>query len=1034
MTGMNRPLTDLQQVSDDVLSMTKLDGILMDVAVQRFSNADELLHSQLGKHLKKLPWRFWQKDRCLLESSPLFDEVHYLTCYSAIVAASGMSPVLHYLTCGATAGFDPHPLFNTRWYEAGNPDIVAEGINPLVHFIKFGGSEGRSPHPLFDTRLYLDAHPRVGSSGLNPLHHYLERGGHAGLRPHWLFDGRAYLENYPDVMRTDATPLLHYLRYGLFTLYKPHWAFDPVYYLRKNPDIAKQGINPLLHFVTQGAREGCDPSPDFRLADYVAGHAEIAVNGENPLLHFVRGCDYERVFGANGATAEVCGEEPLPPQPAPPPATPAPALRDLLDTEFGVEVRQHIVAQFRRFQLPFTAERPDIHWQDAAQQELITELAFLSSSVPASETPDVSIVVPVFNQLGYTLACLHAVLSSPTRYSLEIIIADDCSTDCTGEVFAAGIGHIRHARTSGNKGFIRNCNEAARTARGRYLVFLNNDTFVLPGWLDELIGTLESQPDVGLAGSKLIYPDGRLQEAGGIIWQDASAWNFGRYDEPRKPEYSYLRSVDYVSGASIAVSRKIWEEMNGFDTWYDIAYGEDSDLALRIRHSGRRVVLQPLSMLIHFEGVSSGTDVSQGVKAHQLGNAAKMGKRWKDFLASHRPNGELPVLEKERDITRRVLVIDHCTPTPDQDAGSLTCLEIMRAFKDIGFKVTFVPEDNFLYMPKETRNLQRIGIEAVYYPFCKSVREYLESYGHLFDVVLIFRSGAASRHLATVRELCPTAKILYHTSDLHFLRQIRQMAIEGSSKKKRAQVEQTKATELSLINSVDLTIVHSTYEREILAELAPGANVYVFPWILDTVGRVADFNQRNGLIFLGGYRHPPNVDAVRYFVSEVWSLIRARIPEAVFYVAGSNPPPELLKLDGKDNIVVTDHIEDLQPYFERVRLSVAPIRYGAGIKGKVAMSMAHGVPVVASACAAEGMGLIDGENIVIEDDPREMARKIVEFYHDEPRWLKFSDQGLAFVEDNYDSKLGRKRMAEMVGSVSAGSSHSYPGKCHERMQ
>lgn len=999
-------------MSDGLVDIMKLDAMLLGVAEQRLNRSEEILRRVLRKRLKRPSWMFWNKNRRLLESSPLFDDAYYITCYSG-VAASGMSPALHFLLSGAVEGSDPHPLFNTRWYLDNAPDVAASGINPLVHFLRLGWREGRSPHPLFDTRWYLDNNPDVAARGINPLLHFLRFGGKEGRSPHPLFDARAYLDAHPHVRATGMNPLIHYIKYGLFTLYKPHWAFDPAYYLKYNPEVAKQGLNPLTHFMTHGAKEGREPSLDFRLTGRFDNYSETAINIENPLFGFVRTLEKQQTSTAiEQIEAGSCA-----PQQAAEPEVPALALLELLNAEFGGDAVHRIIEQFRRFKLPFTGERREIYWEDSARQKLVADIAALSTLTPVSEKPDVSIIVPVFNQLGYTLACLYSVLMSPTRYRMEIIIADDCSTDGTSEVFAAGVGHIRHVLTSGNKGFILNCNEAAQVARGRYLVFLNNDTFVLPGWLDELIGTLEAQPDIGLAGSKLIYPDGRLQEAGGIIWRDASAWNFGRYDDPRKPEYSYLRSVDYVSGASIAIPRNIWSEMNGFDTWYDVAYGEDSDLALRIRKSNRRVVLQPLSMLIHFEGISSGTDVTQGVKAYQISNAAKLAARWKDFLASHRPNGQLPVLEKERDVQRRILVIDHCTPTPDQDAGSLTCLEIMRAFKDIGFKVTFIPEDNFIYMPKETRDLQRIGIEAVYYPFYKSVEDYLHTYGQYFDVVLIFRSGAASRHLSTVRKHCPNAKILYHTSDLHFIREMRQIEIEGANQKKQANAKKTRKTEVSLINSVDLTIVHSTYERDVLAELAPKANVYVFPWILDKVGRISSFNERNGLIFLGGYRHLPNVDAVIYFVSEVWPLVRAEIPDAVFYAAGSNPPQELLELDGKNNVVITGYIKDLQPHFERVRLSVAPIRYGAGIKGKVAMSMAYGVPVVATACAAEGMGLVNEQNVVIEDNAVEMARKIIELYRDESRWERLSEQSLAFVEDNYDSKLGRKRVAEMVGNA-----------------
>ena len=142
---------------------------------------------------------------------------------------------------------------------------------------------------------------------------------------------------------------------------------------------------------------------------------------------------------------------------------------------------------------------------------------------------------------------------------------------------------MRHVRHDQNLGFVRNCNATAAMARGRHIVMLNNDTLVFPGWLDELIDILEGNPDIGLAGSKLIYPDGRMQECGAIIWRDGSAWNFGRLDDPRRPEHNYLRDADFVSGASIALPRQLWETLGGFDELFVPAYAEDVDLAFRVR-------------------------------------------------------------------------------------------------------------------------------------------------------------------------------------------------------------------------------------------------------------------------------------------------------------------------------------------------------------------------------------------------------------------------------------------------------------------
>ncbi len=965
------------------------------------------------------------RDFRLLADSVLFSPVHYLSnCPGA--RQSQMDPLAHYLKHGVRKSGGPHPLFDGAWYLACNPDVAARKLNPLVHYLRHGAREGRSPHPLFDVNLYQDLYPEASHGHADPLVHYLQVGARAGYRPHWLFDAKTYLERNPEILKAGLNPVQHYLQVGWLLGYPAHWAFDEDYYLSSNPDVLELRLPPLLHYLVKGYREGRWPNPDFDPAAYLKRNPELQRTGENPLIHYVRGCDHPRLPGrapaasVPGTPAGTAMAGPAVPAEKPSGRSaqsrvsePTAALIKLFEAEWGESESALLMNRMRNYRLPFSSDANITPPTDADIAAMLMEIEAHPVPSGTHDRPDVSIIIPVYNQLAYTLACICSVLASPSRYSYEILIGDDASTDATGQIFAQRRGCVRRIGTGANQGFIRNCNQAAREARGRYLVFLNNDTFVLPGWLDELIGTLESDDSIGLAGSRLIYPDGRLQEAGGILWQDLSAWNYGRYENPRRPEYAYRRDVDYISGASIALSRQDWETLGGFDEWYDVAYGEDSDLALRVRRDGKRVVYQPLSMLLHFEGISSGTDTSKGVKAYQVSNARKLRERWASTVAGHRPNGHEPLLEKERVVRGRVLVIDHCTPTPDQDAGSLTCLEIMKAFQGNGFKVTFIPEDNFLYMPKETRDLQRIGIEAVYYPFYRSVRDYLKDYGSLFDVVLIFRSGAAGRHLDTVRKTCPQARVVFHTSDLHYIREMRQAELDGDQEKLR-KAERTRKLELGLIESVDLTIVHSTFEQEVLHQESPGSAVYVFPWILDPVGCRTPFDQRQGLLFLGGYRHLPNVDAVLYFAREVWPRVRAAIPDITFHVVGSHPPPEVQKLDGKDGIIVTGFVEHLEPYFEKARMSIAPIRYGAGIKGKVAMSMAHGVPVVATGCAAEGMGLSHGQDVLIADDPQAMAEAVITLHRDQALWRTLSGNSLDFVERNYGSRLGLARIREIL--------------------
>ena len=635
---------------------------------------------------------------------------------------------------------------------------------------------------------------------------------------------------------------------------------------------------------------------------------------------------------------------------------------------------------------------------------------------PEPSAPVASVVIPVHNKFHVTYHCLASLLLAPNKASFEVILVDDGSEDATLKApeLVKGVQHVRNEKA---QGFIRSCNRGGALAKGRYIVMLNNDTEVTAGWLDELLWPFEHFDGVGMTGAKLLYPDGSLQEAGGIVWNTGNPWNYGRNGNARDPKYNYARQTDYLSGACLMLPTDLWKQIGGFSEDYVPAYFEDTDLGFQVRAKGFKTVYAPTAQVFHFEGVSNGTNVSSGTKRYQEVNRPKFKSRWS---AAYRGNGKEGVdveLNKDRNVQLRALVVDAQMPMPDKDAGSYAAIQEMRMLQALGFKCTFIPE-NMAWMGHYTQDLQRMGIEALYSPFFTSVNQLLEQRGEEFDLVYITRYYVAQNYIDTIRKWAPRAKIVLMNADLHFLRELRH-AIQTKKSDDMTKSLQTRDAELALMRQVDLVLSYTDVEKAvILSHNLDSTTVEKCPWVTEVSAQVPPFASRKDIAFLGGFNHYPNVHAVEWFVTNVMPLVRQQLPGVRLRVYGSYLPDGLAALLAEQPDVIADGwVESVQDVYDHCRVFVAPLQSGAGIKGKVIGALAHGVPTVMSPVAAEGIAISDGTDAFVAANPQAWVDAIAKLYESEKAWSKMSASGQEAARKQFGFEAGVAQMRQALQSA-----------------
>jgi O-antigen biosynthesis protein len=358
-------------------------------------------------------------------------------------------------------------------------------------------------------------------------------------------------------------------------------------------------------------------------------------------------------------------------------------------------------------------------------------------------------------------------------------------------------------------------------------------------------------------------------------------------------------------------------------------------------------------------------------------------------------------------LSRSILVVDDWYPRPDRDSGSLRMRRLLAVLADLGWRVAFAARTP---LPGHEEPLAAAGI-AVVAPDTP-VERHLAAAGSGYDAVLLSRPDVAAAYLPAVRRHAPQATVIYDSVDLYFVREYRQARLLGS----RARLEQALARrrqELSIVRAVDRTLVVSAVERDLLGEECPGAPVHVVSNIHTAAGSQRPFDDRRDVVFVGNFAHEPNVDAALHLLEEVWPRTHEQLEDARLLVVGADPPEAVRERAG-ERAAVTGHVADLSALLDSCRLTVAPLRFGAGVKGKVLESLARGVPVVGSSIAFEGLPVVAGEDVVVADDPVAAADAVARVHDDPVLWERLSRAGPRVVSRGFSYAAARRALADAL--------------------
>jgi len=685
-----------------------------------------------------------------------------------------------------------------------------------------------------------------------------------------------------------------------------------------------------------------------------------------------------------------------------------------LAIKIGIKKRQLIAKMkfwlklwINRYRKHPTSPSPTNYKQQLSHLYKVELDSFLVSgqtiSFPTTENPLVTIILVLHNRAELTFQCLRSLMTVTldSEHPCEIILVDNASQDQTHMLLDCLVG-VTKLWNQENLHFLAAINQASTVAKGSYLLMLNNDAQMLPGTLSAALDTYCSANDIGAVGGKIILLDGKLQEAGSIIWKDGSCLGYGRGDDPFDYPYMFQRNVDYCSGTFLLTERNLFLEMGGFDEDYKPAYYEETDYCLRLWERGKRVVYEPNATIMHFEFGSAQSNQSaiNLQKAHQ---AIFTNKHSQQLANYHLPPAQENIFlaRTHSPSFNRVLFIDDRVPHAYLGSGFPRARDILQALLSLDYGVTFypltVPEEHWreVYedIPKVVEVVLNQGIEGL--------EEFLEHYAHFYDLIFISRphnmdilNSILKRH----PEWFEKTRIIYDAEAIYALREVGKRKITGKSVY-QDEIDLLVKTEVKLAEQADAVLTVSEQERKHFTDTGL-TSVYPLGHTVDLKPTPKTFEQRTGIVFVGAIHdiNSPNADAVFWFVNEIFPLLQEKLgKELTLTIVGFNKCQEIWNLQS-DSLQVLGQVEFLEEIYNSARVFVAPTRFAAGLPFKVHHAAAYGLPIVTTSIIASQLGWQDRQDILVGDDPKSFAEQCAQLYTDRKLWQTLRNSALKKIE------------------------------------